>query len=1354
MSTDLLPPGLEALPDPRWLAALSTEQVATDGAVMTLRAHSPAGSRRWLVARAAVPGEPAVTARLRRTFALRHLLSPDWAVLPLHLVPTLDGPVLLLRDDGGGPPEGAAQGIAGFLRLAAGAAQALGLAHAVGLLHHDLTPASLFEGADGTIRLTGFGLALVQGYAFLAGESGLGSPAFTPPERARRADPVSDTRSDLYALGMTLYALLAGRLLFEEKNTLGWMHAHAARRPPPPSRFRAEVPGMLDTILLKLLEKEPERRYRSAAALERDLRRCLFSWERNGFVEAFEPGEADGHDPIPAAPAQGVLASRPSPRRIITRPRAECLILEGRFPEAAAEIACLIQHATGQAERLAALRLDIRLRSLQSDFAGALRTGREALPLLGIQVPAVAGPDDLDATYCRLRAEMGARGPAALPGLAPMTDPLLQEGMELLASLVAPANFVDDALMLILLCEQVRLTVLHGLAPASAQGIAWFGVALAHHFGEYGRGVEFAEAGVRIAEASGGAEARSATLVALDQVSAWSRPFDFALGCARAALAEGRDGGDGAMACYACNHIVSDLLVMGVPLAQVEEEIGRGLAFARQAHFADVQAILGLQRGFVAVLRGTGTLPAPPPHTAMTPLLCWHMMFRGVIAFTEDDPDEAERCLDHALALAWSTPAHIHVMCIHLFAGLVRAARGDAAGLAPHLAKMRGWAELNPGNFRDKALLLEAEEARLEGNTLRALSLYEEAVAAATAADRPQVRAIAHERAAACYVAHGLEGAARHHLRDAQAQYEAWGAARRAARLSARHSFLPAPRAARREGQISPQSHDGLDLLAAMAAVQSLSGEIDTNRLVERLLGQAMAVAGASRAALVLTGGGRTVLEALGTVQDEVSCDGTRDEDRIAVRFARGAPSARDLPLSVLYSVIQRHAAVSIPDLRGPHEHAFDGYFGTRPARSLLALPLIKQGTLIGVLHLENEFAAHAFDSSRQVLLEVIASQAAISLENARLYAALRTSEAFLTLSQRISRSGSFRWNRTRDEHSWSEGLFHLWGADPSGGPLSLDEMRARTHPEDRARIDAVSQQPWGGGVNGPHAFRILDPAAPEGTYRHVELMFGSAEPDVFVGVLTDVTERRATEAALRGARTELAQAAQAATMGELAASIAHEINQPLSTIVAQAGAVARWLGRPEPEIGEALAGLADIVQDGQRASDIVRSLRSLARQAPPDRRAVAMDALVRRVAGLVAAEVELKGTVVQQELAAPHATVLADPVQLEQVFLNLILNAAEAVGAMPEGPRRVAIASRHDAAAGAAVFTVDDTGPGIAAADLARIFDPFFTTKPTGLGMGLPICRSIVEAHGGWLECVSTGPSGSRFLLRLPAAA
>ncbi len=1795
-----LGPGPGAPRDAYWLSGLQLEDLGSDGQVQLLRARCPASLDTWLVNRM-LPDAPHAEAGLRRAFALRDALAPDWAVQPLHLVPTLDGPVLILRDQGGGPclpRPGGERDLGGFLRLAAGAARALRCAHEGGLLHRAVMPASLVLGADGVVRLAGFGSAFREGLA--AGDDPVPGTLlpYLPPERMRREGGAGDARSDLYALGMTLYEWLTGRLPFEAADALGWSHAHAARRAPPPSQFRPGTPGMVDTILLRLVAKEPASRYRSALLLERDLLRALAAWEQDGRIAEFEPGleaehgqisatqrlagreaerralrlalervsttgrpevillagpagsgksalfqamrqdmaslaahaaegkfdqrrrpiphaalaqalrslvlrilgqddasrarwaaalgaalgrqsgailtlvpEAElltgaapelpaglsaslfrdvlrrllatlappgqplvlflddlqwmdeatpeflapfaggdypnillvaafrtgddgavplrlqealrapaipvqrfdlppldaaqarqivadllGGDPaglaalsdavwrrangnplfirqllqgmheegalrydpaaarwnwdpdrigggersaglvelvlrrlarLPArsraalrtmavygtrigiarlaallgvtelrvrqllapaaearvialepeaaafahdrmheaayallppgrramaharvarvliatdpggrnpdgtvlaaghieqagasgilatdreafaraliaaaaaaqdtgalAPALGKLAlaetllglaSGPGAAALAmarTRLEAECLILAGRFPDAAGVIARLLREAEADADRIAALQLEIRLQNLRSDFVGAIRTGLAALALLGIEVPRDAGQAEVTAAYARLRDSIGPRGPAALPDLPPMTDPRLRTAMDVLASVIGPANFLDDRLMFILLSEMVRLTVEHGIAPASSQGVGFFGVALAHQFSEYGRGFEFAQTGVRIAEAAGPGSLRTGALVALDQVGVWTRPFDFALACARAALEESRADGDLAMACYACNHIVSDLLAMGTPLGQVAEEIERSIAFTRKAHFRDVEAILEVQRDFVRSLRDEGSpMAGTAPESAMTPLVFWHWLFRGMAAWHAGKPEEAEESLARAAALSWSTPAHIHLVDFHLYSGLLRAERGDAGGLGPHLEAMRGWAGLNPDNFRDKTLLLEAEAAWLKGETLRAFRLFEEAIGAAAAADRPQIRALAHERAAACYRAENLEGAMRHHLRAAQGQYEAWGATAKAARLAGRKGA----RAARPPGRPDmARAHDELDLAAAMAAVQSLSGEIDTERLVERLVTLAMTSAGASRAALLLLDSGRPMVEALGTT----------DEGGIAVRFARAAPAPADMPLSVLYTVMQRRQPVSIPDLSEPHEHGFDGYFAKGGPRSLLCLPLVKQGALVGTLLLENDVSAHAFDGSRLALLDILASQAAISLENARLYAALRTSEASLALGQRISRSGSFRWNRATAEQRWSDELYAIWRADRREGPLPVAEMLRRVHPEDRAIFVAITRRRWQEAPSGPQGFRIL---GPDGEVRHVELLMEAAEPEVFVGVLTDVTERRGTEAALRNVRAELARTAQVTAMGELAASIAHEINQPLATILVQAGAATRWLSRASPDIGEALAGLRDIASDAQRASDIIRALRALAKQAPPERQDVTIDALVRKVAGLVSAEVEARGATIELETDAADFTVAADPVQMQQVILNLITNAVDAMEGITGRARRIIIRASLDAAGNMAEVLVTDTGPGIDPAHQARLFDPFFTTKASGLGMGLSICRSIVEAHGGRLECLSTGPEGTAFRLRLPIEA
>jgi C4-dicarboxylate-specific signal transduction histidine kinase len=272
----------------------------------------------------------------------------------------------------------------------------------------------------------------------------------------------------------------------------------------------------------------------------------------------------------------------------------------------------------------------------------------------------------------------------------------------------------------------------------------------------------------------------------------------------------------------------------------------------------------------------------------------------------------------------------------------------------------------------------------------------------------------------------------------------------------------------------------------------------------------------------------------------------------------------------------------------------------------------------------------------------------------------------------------------------------------------------------------------------------------PEGVIRHLELLAEPAGSDMFVGVTTDVTARKTTEAALRNARAELAKVSQATIMGELAASIAHEINQPLASIVSNASASVRWLNRPAPVINEAMAGLNDIVNDSKRAAEIVRALQSLARQAPPRHEPLRIDEVIRQVVALTATEFEQHQVLLNKVLDGSALKVNGDAVQLQQVILNLIMNAVEAVSAVNDRARRLSISS--DAVAGEyVVVCVQDNGFGIDEQHAARVFDAFFTTKDKGMGMGLAICRSIIDAHGGMLRACNSRAGGAMFVFTLP---
>ena len=256
-----------------------------------------------------------------------------------------------------------------------------------------------------------------------------------------------------------------------------------------------------------------------------------------------------------------------------------------------------------------------------------------------------------------------------------------------------------------------------------------------------------------------------------------------------------------------------------------------------------------------------------------------------------------------------------------------------------------------------------------------------------------------------------------------------------------------------------------------------------------------------------------------------------------------------------------------------------------------------------------------------------------------------------------------------------------------------------------------------------------------------------------FSGFVRDITERKLAEAATRRHRDmemELAHANRVATMGQLSASIAHEVNQPIGAAVTNAHAALRWLGAAPPNMEEVHRALSRIVSNGNRATDVLSRIRAFIKKAPPRKDSVDLNEAVLEVVALTRSEAKSNQVAVQTQLAEALPMVQADRVQLQQVLLNLIINAIEAMSASDAGLRRLLISSAKSGSDAVSV-EVQDSGPGLPDASAEKMFQAFYTTKPAGLGMGLSICRSIVEAHGGQLRAVAGDPAGAVFAFTLP---
>ena len=363
---------------------------------------------------------------------------------------------------------------------------------------------------------------------------------------------------------------------------------------------------------------------------------------------------------------------------------------------------------------------------------------------------------------------------------------------------------------------------------------------------------------------------------------------------------------------------------------------------------------------------------------------------------------------------------------------------------------------------------------------------------------------------------------------------------------------------------------------------------------------------------------------------------------------------------------------------------------------------------------------------------------------------ALQQSEMYLSEAQRLSHTGSFGWHVASGEVIWSEETFRIFGFDRAPS-IKHATVLQRIHPDDRARVQRTVDSASLDGKDFEHGYRLL---MPDGAIKYVHarahaVTTPSGDTE-FIGAVTDVTARKRAEAELHEAQTNLAHVTRVTALGELAASIAHEVNQPLAAVVANAAACLRWLNRAAPDLNEARGAVRSIISDGNRAGEVIQRVRALMNKTTGQMAPLDINEAINEVIGLVQHELQSHLVSLQLDLAAALPPVVADRIQLQQVILNLVVNGIEAMQPVTDRPRELVIRTRHDDA-GQILVTVTDCGVGIATENAERLFDAFYTTKASGMGMGLSICRSIVEAHRGRLSVSRNIGPGTTFQFTLP---
>jgi PAS domain S-box-containing protein len=1045
--------------------------------------------------------------------------------------------------------------------------------------------------------------------------------------------------------------------------------------------------------------------------------------------------------------------------------RAECEYLSRNFDEALRQFDALLAHARTTLEKADIHRVVVDLHTNVIALDEAIARGQEALCLFGIDIPSHPSHQTVATEYEAIWRSLDHRSIEDLIDLPLMTDPEMKAAMSILAVLYGASVATDRNLLLLCGCHMVNMSIRHGNCDASVVAYGYLGMHLGPYFGDYRQGFRFGRLGYDLME--------KRKLVAYKGkiefiigcfISFWVQPLIRGIGHLASGLKAAADVGDLNVASYCCDCLVSHKLLAGESLDRVYSESEKLLDFTSETKFDPARQIIIRARRFILAMQGLTVKLSSfsgsefnedeyerfMERYGWVTVMCGYYTLKLQARVMSGDYQAAIAARARAEPMLWSIVGMTHEAEYHFYGALAWACHYDEAPLdarpqllaklQAHQKRLEIWADTCPENFQNRRALISAEIARIENRNLDAERLYEEAVRLAREHSFVQNEGLASELAARFHAARGLETIANAYLRNARNCYTRWGAHGKVKQLDERYPHLHGERAPTSPTATIGAPLEQLDVGAVIKASQAVSSEIVIDRLIETLMRIAIEHAGAERGLLVLLRGDAVQIEAKART----------DEKTIEVTVRQEAVTPAKIPESLLHTVIRMRQSVILDDASAENPFSADDYIREKRPRSVLCLPLAKQAHLIGVLYLENNLASHVFTPARISLLELLASQAAISLENARLYGELTMSEE--------------RWRHLFESVPVGVSLVGLHRRYVAANPAfqrmtgySEAELRRLspadiTHEDDQATTEAIIAAQIAGQSYVQHREKRYLRKDGGVVWAEVDAFLApvAGSPPLLAGVAVDITERKRAEEALRDARADLERMARLTTMGEFTASIAHEINQPLAAIVTQSEAALRFLDRGEPDLDEVQDALSAIRQDGMRAGEVIRGLRALARKSGPQLTKLDIDDIIREVLALAGGELLRHDVVLRTELAVDGRPVMGDRVQLQQVLLNLTMNGVEAMKGVTERARELSISSTL-AEPGRVLVAVEDTGTGVDPAVADRMFQPFFTTKSDGLGMGLAICRSIIEAHGGRLWVSPRAPHGADVRFTIP---
>jgi len=1046
---------------------------------------------------------------------------------------------------------------------------------------------------------------------------------------------------------------------------------------------------------------------------------------------------------------------------------AECELLTGKLSEADERLSRLAERAQSRHDFCIATRLRLTLYTALDRSDRAAEVFVEWLERDGTVWKGHPSRDDVMREYERIWELLAGRRIEDLFEMPLITDPDVLDTLDVFTEIVTPALLFDEHLSSLVVCRMVNLSLEYGNCDGSCFCYVWLGMFAGPRFDNYKDGFRFAQLGYDLVEKRGLTRYQARTYMNIGcTVMPWAKHVGSGRDLIRRAFDAAYRVGDLTFASYSWDQLVTNFLAVGDPLAETQMECENGLAFAKRVQFGLCIELCGAMLGLIMSMRGLtprfGSLDhldytevdterrlTSNPNLIFAAFYYWTRKCEA--RFYAGDYLSAAQAALNADPLVWTSSAQFETAEHQLYGALAHGSAWDLASpdhktlhleaLKRHHRQLEVWAEHSPETFENRAAIAAAEIARIEGRVVEAQDLYEKAIRSAQANGFIHHEAFANELAARFYRARGFDKIASTYLRDARHCYDRWGAAAKVRQLDELYPHMEAERPRTDPTATIQTSVERLDLATVIKISEAISGEIVLERLIDTLMRTALEHAGAERGLLILPRGDEHWIEAEATTRSS--------ETKVTLRNSR--VSGAELPEPVFRYVLRTKEGLLLQDAAGQSQFSSDSYVQKNKSKSILCLPILKQARFLGMLYLENNLASGAFTPARMAILKVLAAEAAVSLENARLYRDLAGREA--------------RIRRLVDAN-----IIGIVICDVDGTILEANDAFLRMVGYDRG--DLVSQ-----------SLRWTDMTPPEWRERDEQqlvpqlVMTGSLQPfekeffrkdgtrvPVLIGVanfedrghegvafVLDLTERKRASEALRTFQMELARANRLATMGQLTASISHEVNQPIGATRNNAHAALRFLAEDPPDLEEVREAIECVVKETYRAGEILSGIRNQVKNVPPRMDALRLNEAIEEVMALVRGEILKHGVSVEMRLEDDLPFVRADRVQLQQVMLNLILNAIEAVAGVGGDVREIVI-STESLAKDTTLVSVQDSGPGVAPMNRERIFESFFTTKAGGVGIGLSICRSIVDTHGGRLWVDAEKSPGAVFRFTLPA--